>query len=62
MTAGRMLSAAASLLLAAALAAAVPFLAFGKDGENAENTDPSELLSEPEMEEFGLEEIEEYLG
>lgn len=62
MTAGRMLSAAVSLLLAAALAAAVPFLAFGKDGENAENTDPSELLSEPEMEEFGLEEIEKYLG
>ena len=55
-------SVAVSLFLAAAMAMALPFFSFGENRTGSEDSDFSELLSEPEIEEFGLEEIEEYLG
>ena len=55
-------SVAVSLFLAAAMAMALPFFSFGESRTGSEDSDFSELLSEPEIEEFGLEEIEEYLG
>ena len=55
-------SVAVSLFLAAAMAMALPFFSFGESRTGSEDSDFSELFSEPEIEEFGLEEIEEYLG
>ena len=52
-------SVAVSLFLAAAMAMALPFFSFGENRTGSEDSDFSELLSEPEIEEFGLEEIEE---
>ena len=55
-------SVAVSLFLAAAMAMALPFFSSGESRTGSEDSDFSELFSEPEIEEFGLEEIEEYLG